>query len=316
MNEALIHVAVAVIEDGDGRILLSQRLAHAHQGGLWEFPGGKVEPGESLGQALCREIHEELGLRVEGHRPLIRLVHHYADRSVLLDVHRITAFSGEAHGREGQALAWVFPTELEQYPLLPADCPIATALQLPDRYLITGPDPTNRAQFMRRLERALCAGLRLVQLRAKSLSESEFCSLASEAVDLCRGYGARLLLNGAPALVEELRADGVHLTSRQLALLDHRPLDANYLVAASCHNEQELSQAVRLGLDFVVLSPVLPTTSHPDGLPLGWPRFAELIKDVPLPAYALGGVGEGAVSEAWEYGAQGVAGIRGLWPGD
>jgi 8-oxo-dGTP diphosphatase len=314
MSESLIHVAVAVIEDDSGRVLLSQRPAHTHQGGLWEFPGGKVEAGEGLGQALCREIHEELGLEVTGHRPLIRLVHHYQDRSVLLDVHRITAFSGDAHGREGQAMAWVLPTELNHYPLLPADRPIVTALRLPERYLITGPDPANPEVFLARLRQALAAGVRLVQLRAKTLPDQALRALAGESLALCREYGARMLINGAPDLVEALGADGVHLTGRRLASLDRRPLDAGYLVGASCHSAQELSQAVRLGLDFAVLSPVLPTASHPEAQPLGWARFGELVEGVPLPVYALGGVGAGDVSEAWGHGAQGVAGIRGLWP--
>lgn len=307
-----IHVAVAVIEDARGRILISRRPDHLHQGGYWEFPGGKLEPGETIGQALKREIHEELGLQVTEHCPLIRFTHEYPDRSVLLDAHRVTAYSGHAQGLEGQELAWVPPAELQDYHLLPADLPIVTAVQLPDRYLIT-PEPGDVPQFLTQLEKALEGGIRLVQLRAKSLSEEQICPLAKEVLQLCRQQSARLLLNGAVGLVEELGIDGVHLTSRQLMGLDKRPLGKHRLVAASCHNGSELAQAQRLGLDFAVLSPVLPTGSHPEVPPLGWDGFASLLDKVALPVYALGGMQGNHCDTAWINGAQGVAGITGLW---
>ena len=139
-----MHVAVAVIQDSSGRILLSRRADHAHQGGLWEFPGGKLDPGETLAQALKREIREELGIEVQSHSPLIRINHRYPDRSVLLDVHRVTAYSGVPEGREGQPLVWVAPESMRDYPMPAADRPIVTALRLPDSYLITGQDFTNK----------------------------------------------------------------------------------------------------------------------------------------------------------------------------
>jgi 8-oxo-dGTP diphosphatase len=307
-----IHVAVAVIEDAQGRILISRRPDHLHQGGYWEFPGGKVEPGETLAGALVRELNEELGLQVTDHRPLICFTHEYPDRCVLLDVHRVTAYSGAAEGLEGQELAWVPVAELLDYSLLPADRPIATAIQLPDRYLIT-PEPGDVSQFLTQLEKTLKGGIRLVQLRARALPEDALRPLAKEVLQLCRQHGARLLLNEAVSLAEEMGVDGVHLTSRQLMGLEQRPLGKQCLVAASCHNASELAQAHRLGLDFVVLSPVLPTGSHPEATPLGWVGFAGLLDKVSLPAYALGGMCDDHIKTAWEHGAQGVAGITGLW---
>ncbi|HEC17682.1 MAG TPA: Nudix family hydrolase [Sedimenticola sp.] len=310
----VLHVAVAVIEDGRGRVLIGRRPAHAHQGGLWEFPGGKLEPGETLSQALKREVREELGLEVRAHRPLIRITHHYPDRSVLLDAHRVTSFTGAAEGREGQPLAWVRPEELGRYPLPPADGPIAMALQLPDRYLITGADPADRGTFLGRLERALEGGIGLVQLRARSLPADEFRRLAEAALGLCRRYGARLLLNASPGLARALGADGVHLSARQLGGLRKRPPGGGLLVAASCHNAAELARAAGLGLDFAVLSPVLPTASHPQARPLGWERFSDLAGEALLPVYALGGMRVGMIARAQDSGAQGIAGISGLWP--
>ncbi len=308
-----IHVAVAVIQNAAGEVLISKRPAHLHQGGMWEFPGGKLEPGETLAQALKREIYEELGLEVKAHSPLICIIHHYPDRAVLLDVHRVTNFIGSPEGREGQLLRWLLPGQLKNHPLLPADRPIVAAINLPDCYLITGADPLDQREFLLRLEQSLIQGVRLVQLRAKLLAQAEFCRLAEAALKLCRAYEARLLLNAAPDWVEYVGADGVHLTSRQLSDLNKRPLDYRHLVGASCHNASDLAKASELGLDFAVLSPVLPTTSHLNAEPLGWRQFRALIKPARLPVYALGGMRPGMLDEAQGYGAQGVAGISGFW---
>jgi 8-oxo-dGTP diphosphatase len=309
----LIHVAAAAIVGRDGRVLLTRRHDHLHQGGLWEFPGGKLEPGETLEAALRREIREELDLELLTHRPLIQVRHHYPDRSVLLDVHLVTAYRGEARGMEGQPLAWVAPGELDRYPMPEADRPIVAALNLPDRYLITGADPTKPEQFLTRLERALEQGIELVQLRAVGLPEAPLTALAEASAALCHKAGARLLLNGPPELAERVGADGVHLNSHRLLELESRPLGSNRLVAASCHSAEELAKAVELGVDFVVLSPVLPTSSHPDAVPLGWARFAEFTQDASLPVYALGGMREALIPEAWAHGGQGIAAISGLW---
>jgi 8-oxo-dGTP diphosphatase len=308
-----VHVVAAAITDIEGRVLLTRRHDHLHQGGLWEFPGGKLEPGETVAQALRREIREELGLELLSHRPLIAVTHHYPDRSVLLDVHRVTGYRGEPTGLEGQPLTWVAPQALADYPMPAADRPVAAALNLPDRCLITGPDPRHPALFLERLAQALRRDIRLVQLRAPELPAAELRSLALRARALCHAHGARLLINGSPELVLEIGADGVHLTSRRLMELSERPLTENRLVAASCHTLEELVQASRLGLDFALLSPVLPTASHPEATPLGWERFAELVAEATLPVYALGGMGEEHLTTAWEYGAQGIAAIRGLW---
>ena len=313
MRKNPIHVAVAVLQNAAGQVLISKRSAHVHQGGMWEFPGGKLEPGESVTQALKRETHEELGVIVEAHSPLIRITHYYSDCVVLLDVHRVTQFSGQAEGLEGQPLQWLFPDQLIDWPLLPADRPIITAINLPDGYMITGADPLDRELFLSRLESSLIKGVRLVQLRAKSLSQSEFCVLAKSALKLCRKHKARLLLNAAPELVEDLDADGVHLTSQRLSELKERPLGRNRLIGVSCHSADDLKRASELELDFAVLSPVLPTKSHLNAQPLGWQQFSELIEVARLPVYALGGMQQDMLGTAQSHGAQGIAGISGLW---
>ncbi len=313
MASAPVHVAAAVIRDARGRILLTKRAEHLHQGGLWEFPGGKLEPGESIEQALRREIREELGLQLLEHRPLIRNLHYYPDKSVLLDVHLVTDFQGIPEGLEGQPLEWVVPENLSFYPMPQADIPVVKAIGLPERYLITGSDPTAQRQFLQRLEQALDAGLSLVQLRLGDLPEQVVLELGGAVLKLCRSRGARLLLNGSPEIAQQFGADGVHLNSRRLLQLTERPLSTDALVAASCHNREELDHASALGLDFVVLSPVQETGSHPDASPLGWDGFADLVLGASLPVYALGGMRPGDLPLAWEHGAQGIAGISGFW---
>jgi 8-oxo-dGTP diphosphatase len=310
-----LHVVAAVIRGGDGRILLAQRPANKHQGGKWEFPGGKVELGETPLQGLSRELHEELGIHVLQASPLIKVRHVYPEGAVLLDVWEVTAFSGEAHGREGQPVAWF---EAEQLPTLefpPANYPIITAARLPAHCLIT-PEPQNPADFLQRLEARLRAGIRLVVFRAKLLSADDYVGLARESIRLAHSFGAKVVLNSPPVMLEE--ADGLHLTSRQLweeERVYQSPLRSGQWLSASCHDERELQRAADIGVDFAFLSPVLPTLSHPGAVHLGWEVFSATVEQVNFPVYALGGMDSSHVATARLGGGQGIAAIRSLWDG-
>lgn len=310
--KTLIHVAAAALVDTQGRVLIARRHDDTHQGGLWEFPGGKCEPGESIEQALARELLEELGIELLAHRPLICITHHYPDRSVLLDVHRVTRWQGEPHGREGQPLHWAPIGQLGDWPMPPADVPIVRAIKLPDQYLITPAAVPEKTNFLREMEAALRRGVGMVQLRVFDLDPASHLSLVIESHKLCEAYGARLLLNADESLARRSGVKGLHLSSRQLHAVTERPAEIE-LLAASCHSAADLEQAQAVGADFAVLSPVLPTRSHPDAEPLGWDRFASMVDEAAIPVYALGGMHPGLLSQAWQAGAQGVAGIRGLW---
>lgn len=312
--DGIVHVVAAALVDADGRVLLSRRHEHSHQGGLWEFPGGKLEADEPVAAGLARELHEELGVELRASRPLIRVVHHYDDRSVMLDVHRVTDWDGEAVGREGQPLAWVKIDDLQNYPMPAADVPIVTALQLPSTYVITPPGAADPVGFLAALDTALADGARLVQLRLFDLADDALVTLGRAAVERCHVVGARLLLNGPVEAMRAIGADGLHLNSRALQRLASRPVDGTDLLAASCHDPEDLRRATRLGVDFALLSPVLPTRSHPDAEPLGWARFAAWVEAAQMPVFALGGMGPDLIETAWRHGAQGVAGIRGFWP--
>ena len=316
MSDPVIHVAVAVIENARGEFLLARRPEHVHQGGLWEFPGGKVEPGEDIRTALDRELLEELGITAKSARRLLRVRHDYPDKSVLLDVWRVTAMHGTPHGREGQPLAWVAPNELRSYQFPQANAPIVTAALLPSVYLITGEPDAGAEQFLQRLERAVSTGVGLVQLRAKSLDDAQYRALAQHALHACHAHGAQLLLNADPQLADELNADGVHLSSARLAALRERPLPRGLWVAASVHSLDQLRQAQTIDVDFVVASPVLPTHSHPDVETLGWDGLCALTEAAVVPVFALGGMKAQHLSQAYVQGAQGVAVVSAIWNAD
>ena len=309
-----IQVVVGVLRDERGRVLLAQRPAHLHQGGLWEYPGGKVQDGESLGAALQRELQEELGIDVHAWSPLITIPYVYPERAVRLHVFAVDYFTGTPHGREGQPVQWVSYPQLDALEIPAANRGITLALTLPDHYLVT-PEPVGgRDRFLQDLAASLQAGARLVQLRAKSLDADAYAALACEAGPLVHGYpGARILLNSHSDLVVPLQADGVHLTGHQLAALAQRPLPRESLVAASCHGAADIARAARLGADFLVLSPVQRTPSHPHAEPLGWEGFQALAAEAPVPVYALGGMQVTDIAAARQAGGQGIAAMRGLW---
>jgi len=310
----LIHVAAGVISDASGRVLVAKRPERAHQGGLWEFPGGKLEPGELVERGLARELDEELGVRVTASQPLIRLHHDYGDRHVLLDIRRVTGFEGSPTGREGQPLDWILPDAMDPAQFPAADRPVISALRVPNRYLITGREPETPHAFVERLDRVLSSTeVRMVQLRAPWLDEDRFKALATRCIEVCRRAGARLILNCEPRLAAELPCDGLHLSEARLRRLQERPWLDRMLIGASCHDPSALARAAELGLDYALLSPVQPTSSHPKATALGWRRFAALVDTAFVPVFALGGVGDEDLKTAISLGAQGVAGIRAYW---
>lgn len=309
-----VHVAAAAIVSRDSRkVLIARRPSNVDQGGLWEFPGGKLAPYETGFEALKRELHEELGVEIQRAQPLIRVHHEYPDKHILLDVWQVLDFAGEPFGREGQAVRWVPMDELFNYPFPAANLPILRAVMLPTEYLISDEEADDDV-FLAKLERALREdGIRLVQLRAKSLEPAAYVARAEKALALCHEHGARLLLNGEPELLQEVDADGVHLTSERLMSLERRPLAQGKWLSASTHDHSQLEQAARIGCDFVTLSPLRTTPSHPDVAPMGWHDFQQLVETAAMPVFALGGMTRHDANHARAVGAQGIASIRDFW---
>ncbi|MBN3563401.1 Nudix family hydrolase [Aliamphritea spongicola] len=307
----LIHVAAAAIFNPQGKVLLALRSKKQHQGGLWEFPGGKVESGESVRDALARELEEELGIRIDqaSTRPLIQVPYHYLDKSVLLDVFKVSGFSGVPHGAEGQPLEWADITDLDSYDFPAANTPIVNALLLPEKIAITGTAESN-AQYIEKSSRALNKGAQWLMLRAHGLESAERVELARTLMDR---EGADLCLNGSVEEANLAGVDALHLTSSKLMEMQDRSVFKGRWLSASCHNEEQLQKAVALGLDFVTLSPVNPTATHPDQEGIGWDVFSQLANAYPLPVYALGGMTAENLETCWERGGQGICAIREFW---
>ncbi len=314
MVKRRVHVAAAAMISADQKhVLIARRPSNVDHGGLWEFPGGKLAPYETGLEGLKRELHEELGVEIVRAQPLIRVHHEYPDKHILLDVWQVHEFAGEPFGREGQAVRWVPMGELVNYPFPAANLPILRAVMLPTEYLITGEEADDE-RFEALLERALREdNIRLVQLRAKSLDDAAYVARAERALKLCREFGAKLLLNGEPALLDQVDADGIHLTSARLMQLDRRPIAENKWLSASTHDQKQLSQAAVLGCDFVTLSPLRTTPSHPEVAPMGWHDFQQLVERAGMPVFALGGMTRFDANHARAVGAQGIASIRDFW---
>ncbi len=310
-HAAITEVVAAVLTQPDGRVLLAQRPQGKPYAGYWEFPGGKVEPGEALEAALARELNEELGIAISPPCRWITRVFEYPHATVRLNFFRVFDWQGTPHPHEGQVFSWQRPDAVEVTPLLPANFPVLKALSLPPLLGISHAESLGVDSFLARLDIALHAGLRLIQLRDKSLPEDVRLQLARETVRRAHLHGARVLVNGNLELARAAGADGIHLDAAAAAALTTRP-DFSW-VGASCHDAAELAHAGEIGADFALLSPVLPTLTHPGAPTLGWETFSRLAAASPIPVYGLGGLQRGDIALAQSHGAHGVALLRGAW---
>ncbi len=295
-------------------MLVAQRPHGRHLAGAWEFPGGKIEAGETAHAALRRELREELGVDIGAIEALIGVPWQYPKKSIFLNVYRVLDYAGVACGREGQVLDWRYAEDLGALQMPPPDRPVVSALRLPPFYAITPEPGDDDAAFLACIDRVLATGIQLLQLRAKNPSRDRLHRLAREVLARARAAGARMLLNGNLNVALELGFDGVHLPAERTDA--HRGRAASHderWLAASCHDARELAHAAAIGVDFAVLGPVRETQSHRECAPLGWTRFAGLCTAAPLPVYALGGLTLGDLDAAKAAGAQGIAGISAFW---
>lgn len=309
-----IHVVAGVIRDVRGRVLLARRTQGRDLAGLWEFPGGKVEPGESPQQALQRELREELGIEAAIGAPIIAVPQH-VPKALTLDVHEVASYRGAPRGLDGQALAWVPPDKLTQYPMPPADGPVVAALVQPDRLLIT-PEPVDGDAWLRALDAAVHAhAIRRVQLRAPVFAQANpdgWRRLVEQAAAALHDHDVDTWINGDATIARDFGL-GLHLRSAQLvspATTEWKGLR----LAASCHSTVELQAAAASACEFALLGPVKDTRSHPGVAGIGWDTFRDLRAHAPaLPVYALGGLGAEDLAEARRNGAQGTAAISAWW---
>ncbi|MBK8317632.1 MAG: Nudix family hydrolase [Betaproteobacteria bacterium] len=311
----IVEVAAAVMLRADGQeFLLAQRPEGKVYAGYWEFPGGKVEPGESVREALIRELQEELGITVTACSPWLTKQFTYPHATVRLHFWRVTAWDGEigiTAPLEHAAVNWEkCGKSASVAPILPANGPILKALSLPTTMAITMAETEGTEVQVERLEAALSNGLRLIQIRDKNWPSAQRLWFAEVVTRLVHNHpNALVLVNDDAHIARCVGADGLHLSSASLIECTQRP-DFEW-VGASCHNALELAKAVELGCDYALLGPVLPTLTHPEASAMGWAEFTRLITDCPIPVFALGGMQGDMMLEAQQNGAHGIATMRG-----
>jgi 8-oxo-dGTP diphosphatase len=335
----LIHVAVGVIfkcaldnkSEEKGEILIAKRAENQHQGGLWEFPGGKVEEGESVQVALQRELEEELGLKssIENMRPLITIPFHYSDKSVLLDVWCVydgelpdtdgveDDFLGEnvLVGKEDQPLLWVAQGSLAGYQFPAANKAIIDALSLP-KLIAISQDNSSPEVILSQIANTLKDHANVwIQLRAPSLDQLQYTQLAMQLYGICHEAGSKLIWNCPLDWYQVAFSDGLHLSNNNFRIANlndgTRPIPTNQWLSMACHNLPELEVVQKLA-DYVLVSPVNETKTHPQANALTWSGFKVIADQAQIPCYALGGLQKSELEHCIQVGGQGIAGISGF----
>ena len=303
----VVDVAVGVLRAPDGRVLLAERKPGKDAAGFWELPGGQVDPGETAAQAAARELLEEVGVRALEIAPWRVYEHDFPAKRVRLHWFHVRRWAGEPKGREGQRLAWVDPTRPTVGPLMPSNELALATLALPELVAVArvnrGPGAAD--ELLARIPSLVADGLRLLIVRAPELAPAQRVQLTRRLRQLRRGTGLRLLLSGTALQARQAGACGLHTSAAALAGLTERP--PTRLWAVSAHDARDLERAAALGADVALVSPVLPTASHPTDQPLGWDGLRALVAASPLPIYGQGGLGPGDIGAARSTGALGVA---------
>ncbi len=296
------EVAVGVVLRPDGAVLLADRPAGKPYAGYWEFPGGKIEPGEDVQAALARELHEELGIDIGVSLPWFTFEYDYPHAYVRLHFRRVFDWRGTPHAREGQQLAFFNPAGDVPQPLLPAAIPALRWLTLPTLCLRSDVQQLGLAAFIEELDARLAGGLRLLWLHEPALPERDLIALADTVTARCHAHGAQVLVSQA-TIATSAQVDGLVLTAAALAETVARP-EARW-VGAVVDGDSALQHARRLGCDFVIAEPVLPTPQMQSPA-LGWHGFSALAAQAAMPVYAAGGLAIADMQHAQHAGAHGI----------
>lgn len=327
-----MRVVVAVCRNELGEVLLAQRAAKAHLGGTWEFPGGKVEVGESDEAALARELREEIGLDLSSSaavllQPLLTRQFSYPDRSLTIVAYTLALSAAKCaslQSCEAQALRWEKPDAIALLPTPAANAPLIAALRWPSCWHITPSFAFHGSSSERMVldwvtERCELSGeSHGLVLRLPQWPLAAYVELAKRALVLTEAVGLPLLLHGDVRACAAVTAFGFHASSsqalqwQQQGLGKTNVLPIGYCLAVATHDADELALAQAVAADWAWLSPVLPTPSHPDAIGLGWPAWAALVQATTLPVYALGGLSQSHAAQARRHGGVGVAGISGF----
>ncbi|MGL6070048.1 NUDIX domain-containing protein, partial [Craterilacuibacter sp.] len=214
-SKKIIPVVAGALMRADGAFMLGSRPEGKPYAGYWEFPGGKVEAGEGLFDALVREFHEEMGITVTDATPWLTRIHHYEHASVELTFFRIWDWQGEPQSCEGQAFAWQMPGHETVSPMLPANGPILKSLSLPAWYVHAklGADEPDACL-------ATLPAAALLVVDVPDLGRAALARLLQDLAPRVHAQGSLLLAKADPAWLAGLPVDGVHVSADVLARLE------------------------------------------------------------------------------------------------
>ncbi|BBB23418.1 7,8-dihydro-8-oxoguanine triphosphatase [Isorropodon fossajaponicum endosymbiont JTNG4] len=301
-----IKAVVGVLRNKNQEILIARRKKEQFMGGFWELPGGKIEAGESKEQAIIRELKEELDIQVNQLTLHQTMMHKYEDRTVQLSIYNINEYQNTPLGIEGQAISWVDVNELNNYKLLPTMKAFISSITLPNKYWITPSSNHQSDEWMAKFNQKLTQDTTLLQLRSKIELDHSFIA---ELHNKCKQNNIKLLLNTVNKTFDENYCDGWHITTAEMLKLSKRPCADNKLLGVSTHNLVEALKAQEMGADFVVISPVQATKTHPNTLPLGWNSAKKVVDKLNISVYFLGGMALKDLEKTRQLGAQGIAGV-------
>ena len=301
-----IKAVVGVLHNKDQQILIAKRQSHQFMGGFWELPGGKIEHGESPEVAISRELNEELGVIVDKLSLHQTMSHQYEDRMVELSIYNITKYQHTPKGIEGQEIAWSAVDQLSTFNLLPTMKAFIDSITLPTKYWITPSSNHQSDEWIRKFDEKIKQDISLIQLRSKTKLDGHFIK---ELYNKCQQHNVKLLLNTIDKTFNEEYCDGWHITTGEMLKLNARPCAEDKLLGTSTHDLAEALKAQKLGADFVVISPVQATQTHPDTIPIGWEAAKEVVDKLNIPVYFLGGMTLNDLDKTLKLGAQGIAGV-------
>ena len=320
INQIVQQVAVGIIENNN-HILMATRRLNQPLHDYYEFPGGKVDANETPKQALQRELFEELDIEHIDAQLLLILPWQYPHINVQLHVFLVSCEHTSISAKEQQNLVWAPLDRLHQYRLLPTCLPILSAMRLTRQYYIT--PPISSTQLLQGIQ-ALCAKADdqcLIYLRQTQLNQTSYFDLVA-AIDALKIPHLTIMQDRLPLF----KRNGLHLNKDLLNTLSVQTLSTinlghhakqpylHHLLGASCHDSKQIQTAQHLGADFITLSPVCKTNSHPNTTAMGWERFQDYAKLTPLPVFALGGLQLDDLIIAQSHYAFGIAGIEHFWP--
>ena len=306
-----VNVSVAVLINDEHQVLLAERPFPKAWEGWWEFPGGKMEKNETSVDALYREIYEEIGVKITKFNKWVTRRYTFGDGNFTLHFFKVYEWEGEITSKENQKLVWTYLKKPNVYPILPANVFVQKAFDLPKYYAITNLSETSKKVFFNQLQKKISDGLKMIQVREKNISINELEVFSKEVIKICKPSNVKVIINSDMNLAYKIKADGVHLTSKNL--LDSKKLPRNLIVSASCHTQKDIDIAEKLNINFVVLSAVNRTLSHPDISPIGWNKFQKIANKTNIPIYALGGLGINDYQVALDNGAIGISSQRSIW---